>query len=287
MKQFILFIVMTLFVCSSVLAQDRARVKGSAEGKSQTNAQASNQSSNESMMLDSGTQLSAELLTTLDAKKAKPGDEFKARTLKPVIAGGNQVIAKGSVLTGHVLEATQAEGKNGVSQLKLSFDQLQNKKLSMPFSATIEQITQIAVNQQAQLDDMSSIDMSGSSNSRTRTSSGGSGGGLLGGVTGTVGNTVGGVVGTTTGAVGSTVGGVTTTTQQTLGNVIAVSSDTLNSSAGAAKGMISITSDSSAQASGEASGNSTLSLTGRNIKVEKGAVLMLRTDKSMNVAASK
>lgn len=287
MKQFILFIFLTLFVCSSVLAQDRARVKGSAESKSQTNTQVSDQTSNKSLTLDSGTQLSAELLTTLDVKKAKPGDEFKARTLKPVIAGGNQLIAKGTVLTGHVVEATKSEGKNGVSQLKLSFDQLRNKNLTMPFSATIEQITQVAINQQTGLDDASSIDMSGSANSRARTSSGGSSGGLLGGVTGTVGNTLGGVTGSTTGVVGDTVGGLTTTTQQTVGNVVAVSSETLNGSSNTAKGLISITSNSSAEAGSEANANSTLMLTGRNVKVEKGAVFLLRTDKALNIAASK
>lgn len=287
MKQFILFIFLTLFVCSSVLAQDRVRVKGSAESKSQANTQVSDQPSNKSLTLDSGTQLSAELLTTLDVKKAKPGDEFKARTLKPVIAGGNQLIAKGTVLTGHVVEATKSGGKNGVSQLKLSFDQLRNKNLTMPFSATIEQITQVAINQQTGLDDVSSIDMSGSANSRARTSSGGSSGGLLGGVTGTVGNTLGGVTGSTTGVVGDTVGGLTTSTQQTVGNVVAVSSETLNSSSNTAKGLISITSNSSAEASSEASANSTLMLTGRNVKVEKGAIFSLRTDKALNIAASK
>jgi hypothetical protein len=283
MKSFVCLLTVTFLMFSSVDAQDRVRAKGSAQTESQAQAQKSDQS----LMLDSGTQLSAELLTTLDAKKAKPGDEFKMRTLKPVVIGGKQAVATGSVLVGHVVEATQAEGKNGVSQLKLGFDQLQNKKLTAPFSATIQQITQATINSQAQADNMGAIDMSGGAGSRTSASGSSGGGGLLGGVTGTVGNTVGGVTGATTSTVNNTVGGVTATSQQTLGSVIAVSSETLNATAATAKGMISITSATTTEAGGEVNGNSMLSMTGRNVKVEKGAVFLLRTDKSLNLTANK
>jgi hypothetical protein len=99
---------------------------------------------------------------------------------------------------------------------------------------------------------------------------------LLGGVTGTVNNTVGGVVGATTGAVGGVVDATGQVTGQVSGQVIA----TANGATANAKGLIAITSTSSA----EAGGNSTLSLTGKNLKVEKGAVFLLRTDKSLNLA---
>jgi hypothetical protein len=99
---------------------------------------------------------------------------------------------------------------------------------------------------------------------------------LLGGVTGAVNNTVGGVVGATTGAVG----GVVDTTGQVTGKVIATSSQTVNGAAANAKGLIAITSTSSA----EAGGSSTLSLTGKNMKIEQGSVFSLRTDKSLNLA---
>jgi hypothetical protein len=224
------------------------------------------------------------LLATLEAGKAKPGDEFKMRTLKPVIVGGKEVIAKGSALTGHVVESTKAQGKEGASQLQLCFDQLRNKNLTMPLSATIEQITQVSVNSQSQIDDMGAssgasggvgANAGGAARSRTP-ASGGSGGGLLGGVTGTVNNTVGGVVGATTGAVGGVVDATGQVTGQAPGQVIA----TANGATANAKGLIAITSTSSA----EASGNSTRSLTGKNVKVEKGAVFLLRTDKSLKLA---
>jgi len=65
-------------------------------------------------------------------------------------------------------------------------------------------------------------------------------------------------------------------TGQVPGQVIA----TANGATANAKGLIAITSTSNA----EASGNSTLSLTGKNVKVEQGAVFLLRTDKSLNLA---
>ncbi len=283
MKQVTFIFTVTLLVFSSAFAQNRAEVKGSAQGESQTKAQTANQSA----ALETGAQLSAELLSTLDARKARPGDEFKMRTLKPVLLGGKQVIGKGSVLTGHVVGAAQAEGKKGVSQLKLSFDQLTNKNLTLPFSATIEQITQASVAGQTQVGDLSAQSDTGvaatSRTSTSRSSSGSAGsGGLLGGVTGAVGNTVGGVVGTTNETVNGTVNGVTSVAHQATGNVIATTSETLNNTTANAKGLIAISSESRA----EVSGNSTLSLIGNDVRIEKGAVFLLRTDKSLNLGAN-
>jgi hypothetical protein len=276
MKRLVLLLAVTVLVCSSVLAQGSARGSASARG----GAKAEAQNANQTVILDSGAQLSAELLATLEAGKAKPGDEFKMRTLKPVIVGGKEVIAKGAVLTGHVAESAKAEGKEGVSRLRLSFDQLRNKNLTTPFSATIEQITRVSINSQSQIDDLGAssgagTDAGGAARPRTSASSS-SNGGLLGGVTGAVNNTVGGVVGATTGAVG----GVVDTTGQVTGQVIATSSQTVNGAAAKAKGLIAITSTSSA----EAGGSSTLSLTGKNMKIEQGSVFSLRTDKSLNLA---
>src|SRR5262245_12667319 len=276
MKRLVLFLALTFLVCSSVLAQGSAMGSASARGGVKAEAQNADQA----VILDSGAQLSAELLATLEAGKARPGDEFKMRTLKPVIVGGKEVIAKGSVLTGHVVESARAEGKEGASRLQLCFDQLRNKNMTTPFSATIEQITQVSVNNQSQIDDLGASSGSGGAARSRTSSSGGSNGGLLGGVTGAVNNTVGGVVGATTGAVGGVVDTTGQVTGQVTGLVIATSSQTVNGAAANAKGLIAITSNSSA----EAGGTSTLSLTGKNMKIEQGSVFSLRTDKSLNLA---
>src|SRR5262245_66601542 len=154
MKRLVLFLAVSMLICSSALAQapskGGARGSASARGGAKTEAQNANQTA----ALDSGARLSAELLATLEAGKAKPGDEFKMRTAKPVVLGGKELIAKGSVLTGHVVESAKAQGKEGASRLQLCFDQLRNKNLTTPFSATIEQITQVSVNSQSQIDDL-------------------------------------------------------------------------------------------------------------------------------------
>jgi hypothetical protein len=275
MKRLVLFLAVSMLICSSALAQSSTKGGASARGGAKTEAQHANQTA----VLDSGAQLSAELLATLEAGNAKPGDEFKMRTVKPVIVGGKEVIAKGSVLTGHVVESAKAQGKEGASRLRLCFDQLRNKNLTTPFSATIEQITRVSINSQSQIDDLGASSGSGAGAggaARSRTSSSG---GLLGGVTGAVNNTVGGVVGATTGAVGGVVDTTSQVTGQVTGQVIATSSQTVNGAAANAKGLIAITSNSSA----EAGGTSTLSLTGKNMKIEQGSVFSLRTDKSLNI----
>src|SRR5262245_64179653 len=113
MKRLVLFLAVTVLVCSSVLAQGSARGSASARG----GAKAEAQNANQTVILDSGAQLSAELLATLEAGKAKPGDEFKMRKIKPVIVGGKEVVAKGSVLTGHVVESAKARSEEHTSEL--------------------------------------------------------------------------------------------------------------------------------------------------------------------------
>src|SRR5215510_2985804 len=193
MKRLVLFLAVSMLICSSALAQSPSKggAKGSASARGGAKTEAQN--ANQTAVLDSGAQLSAELLATLEAGKAKPGDEFKMRTVKPVVLDGKEVIAKGSTLTGHVVESAKAQGKEGASRLQLCFDQLRNKNLTTPFSATIEQITRVSVNNQSQIDDLGASSRSGGAARSRTSSSGGSNGGLLGGVTGAVNNTVGGV----------------------------------------------------------------------------------------------
>lgn len=292
MNKLISIFTVTLLLATVAVAQARTNTRGSAQTETKADAQANAQGSGQSTTLASGTELSAELLSTLDAKQAKPGDEFRLRTLKPVVVDGKRVVDKGATLVGRVTESTQAEGKQGVSQLKLTFDQLKNRNLTLPFSATLEQITQAAASNQTQFDDSGASTQTQTSTSSRTTTSSGSNGGLLGGVTNTVGGVVGGTVNTASntvgsvGGVGNTVGGMANTTHQTLGQVIATSSSTVNNTAagaGQATRMISISSDTNA----EASGSSTLSLMGRNVRVEKGSVFWLRTDKALTLTPSK
>jgi hypothetical protein len=75
-----------------------------------------------SAALASGTPINAELNTSLDSKKVKPGDPVKAKTTEPVTSNGQAVLPKGTQLIGHVTEASaRAKGENE-STLGIVFD---------------------------------------------------------------------------------------------------------------------------------------------------------------------
>lgn len=87
--------------------------------------------------LSNGAQLKAELTKSLDAKKAKTGDEITAKLTQDVKVNGNVVLQKGSKLVGHVTEA-QARTKEGESKLGVVFDKAISKNgQEMAFNGVI------------------------------------------------------------------------------------------------------------------------------------------------------
>ena len=72
--------------------------------------------------LSSGTTLQAELTKSIDAKKAKPGDEVTAKLTQDVKARGKVVLHKGTKLVGHVTEAQAKSKENSESKLGMAFD---------------------------------------------------------------------------------------------------------------------------------------------------------------------
>lgn len=76
--------------------------------------------------LNNGTQIQAELTKSLDAKKAKSGDEITAKVIQDVKVNGSTVLPRGSKLIGHVIEA-QAKSKEGESKLGVVFDKAVSK----------------------------------------------------------------------------------------------------------------------------------------------------------------
>lgn len=233
--------------------------------KSNGNVAANNQTSvsknNNGTVLDTGTQISGQLQNSIDVRKAKIGDQVILKTTKAIKQNGQTVVSKGSNIIGKITEVQQKTKNNAMSKLSVMFDSIQNGKMITPISATIVSLTQASAN----VND-NSADVFGSSGTSASTNSSGNGGGLLGGVT----NTVGGVVNTTA----NTVGGVTNTVGQTVGN-------TTNSLGGTLKGIqISQSSDISAQ------GGSTLLLQNGNLQLEKGVMFNLRLTESSTIKTS-
>jgi hypothetical protein len=218
--------------------------------------------------LDSNLELVAQLQNTLDVTKAKEGDKVILKTTKTIQANPELVIQKGSTLIGHITRAEKKTRGQNQSSLSMVFDTLLTGSQSLPIHATISSITRLAPLIQS---DDSLFGPNQSANtpmagSRRQQNSGG----LLGGVTGSV----GGAVGTAT----STVGGV----GQTLGGAV---SSTTNTTVSAAEGVgdnlkgLRILRPAGANASGA----STLALTGGNLRLEKGTSFNLLLNRDARV----
>ena len=262
MNRYILTIAMVIFCTSAVFAQQSA-TGASTSATSATSASTGGKAIN----LQSGTRLAAQLQSTLDVRKAKVGDQVVLKTTEAIKSEGRTVVNKGARLIGHVTEVSQKTRAGGESSIGLVFDKLESGSLASPINATITSVTRATTRARVDNDGIGS-ESSARSSSTARTSSQKSsgssgGGGLLGGV----GSTVGGVVNTTTQTTGSVVGGTTGAVGETVGNV--------TESVGGIR--ISQSTDASVE------GGSTLSLTGDNLRLEKGTSFNLRVNQATSV----
>jgi len=239
--------------------------------------EASNQTSvaTKSINLDSGTRLTGQLQSTIDARKAKVGDQVVLRTTQAIKSQGHTVVSKGSRLIGHVTEVSQKTKSSGESRIGLLFDRIEGGSLNMPIAATITSVVNGSARASANNDDLFASDASSASSSRasaggSRSSSGNSGG-VLGGVVNSTTSTVGNVVGGTTSAVGSTVDSTT--------NIVG------NTTTGVGRSLGGIQISQSSNTSVE--GSSVLSLQGGNLRLEKGTTFNLMLTQSASAGTSR
>lgn len=243
MSRYTLTIAFVILSACATLAQETTT---SATGAASTVV------SGKAINLQSGTRLAAQLQNTLDVRKARVGDEVVLKTTEAIKSNGRTIVNKGARLIGHVTEVSQKTRANGESSIGMVFDRLESGSLDAPINATISSITQ-AVTRTRINDEGVGSDTRARSNTSARTSSRqNSNGGLLGGVGGTVGN----VLSSTTQTAGEVVGGVT----QGVGGI-----------------RISQSTDASIE------GGSTLSLTGDNLRLEKGTAFNLRLNQATSV----
>jgi hypothetical protein len=80
-----------------------------------------------SQLLENGTIIYLELSKTLDAKKAKPGDEVRASLLTDVLSHGRIVLRQDAKLVGHVTEAQAFSKDKPESRLGVVFDKVIGK----------------------------------------------------------------------------------------------------------------------------------------------------------------
>ncbi len=195
-----------------------SRQKGKASSSTSASASNSNSASGQagpaSLNLDDGSTMNAQLLTSLDAKKSKPGDRVVARTTEDVKQNGQVVLRKGTRLTGHVTQAQARGEKNADSSLGVMFDNavLKNGQDAMIHVA----IQALAAAQTATSAAMADDQFMNSGGGAVSAAGSGraTGGRLLGGVGSTAGGAVG-AAGSSVGNVGNTASGALNTTTHT------------------------------------------------------------------------
>lgn len=88
-----------------------------------------------------GTAIRIELSKSIDAKKAKVGDEVIAKTMDDFLSDKNEMLApRGSQIVGHVAEVAPHQG-NSPSTLGIAFDKMVSKGgTELPLKASIQAI---------------------------------------------------------------------------------------------------------------------------------------------------
>ena len=269
-----LFSVLTIAVLAGVsLAQTSAQSQASGSAQQQgstelqtnptpsqnTTASAESSASNQ---ISAGTMIPAELSKSVDAKKAKPGDQVIAKATQDMLANGRVVIPHGSKIIGHVTEAKAREKGEPESTLGIAFDKIVMKDgREVPVNASIQAIA--AAQNNATVSNEPIGQPTGASGAPGRAGSGGVIGGegrTVGNVAGTatttaanVGNTAGSTVGGATGAAGNA--RLNTNTQ----GVIGLSGLSLNAASDANQGTV-------------------ISSQNKNVKLDSGTELMLRVN---------
>jgi len=233
-----LIITASLSVGSAALAQ-QTTVRGDASADSQTSVSADRQGANVASdnraqggvaaehAHDDGSrrqatadtaaasEMNATLERSVDARRAKPGDEVTAKTNESYTTAGGMTIPRGSRLVGRVTDArahARGEGE-AASQLGIAFEkaELPDGRV-VPMQATIQAIAAGRSQAQSELGSAShGAEAFGSSHAAGGgfAGAGGLGGGLGGSAIGGVGAAGGGVFGSAAGQAGGAVGGAT------------------------------------------------------------------------------
>ncbi len=190
-----------------------AGAAGSAASSSQADASAGNRTAD----VRAGQKIDAQLVSTVDARTAKLGQEVVARVTKDVKQNGRVVVHKGDRLVGHVTDVQAAATSKSESHLGIVFNQLVTGESTASLNAVVVSMLSVQQRSNSQAEAMAMpepmpVIMPPGGVGRAT----GGGGGLIGGaaaatgsVAGTAGTAVGGAAGSTLGQVGATAGAAT------------------------------------------------------------------------------
>jgi len=253
-------------------AQEKApdkKVQGSAQAASEAAAQVEKSGAT----IRSGTRISAELITAVDSRTAKPGQEVVAKVTKDVKQDGKKVVHKGDKLVGTVQSVDAGAAGSAGSQLGVTFDRLVQGESPTQLSTVLRAIVSTPREERERMAEPAPV--AAPAPAPAPAPSGGSGGGgLVGGVTSTAGSVVGGAT-SAVGGVGSTVGA---TTQSTAGAA---------AGAGLATPARMIHINSGANAQSNSSASSMLSTKQGHLMLESGTQMEFRVAANADAQAKK
>lgn len=252
--------------------QAQATADSAANAASSTAAAASTKG--QSADIKNGTKISAELMSNIDARKAKEGDKVVARVTKNVKQHGKVVVHKGDRLVGRVTSVKNSLNGKGGSSLGVQFDQLVQGDSTTHLNTVLTSV--FAAGGEAEGSD--SMAMPSMPTPVAAPASGGGGGGLLGGTAGAVGSTVGSTVGAAGSTLGQAGGAVGATTQNTLG---------ANSNLGLSTPVRQIHIGSSASGESSVGTNSMLSTRKGNLRLASGTHMNFRVAADGSARASR
>lgn len=223
--------------------------------------------------LSSGTTLQAELIKSIDAKKAKSGDEVTARLTQDVKTDGKVVMRKGAKLMGHVTEAQARSKENAESRLGIVFDKAVLKGgQEMAFSGVIQALAPpVQGTLSATADEGGNLGSGMGSGSSM-------GGGRSGGGLAPIGGAASSTLGSAASAAGNTAGSVTNSATAAVNGPVnqtagAAANGTFNSATRGVVGLQGLALNTAA--AGNAQG-SVISSASRNVKLDSGTQMILR-----------
>jgi hypothetical protein len=270
-----------LFVSACLLtvsfAQDSAQ-SGSAsqsptatsgsQAQTGTTAQGSAAANQGNSQVQAGGIVYAELSKSVDAKKAKQGDEVVAKTSQAVLSQGKVVVPKGAKLIGRVTQAKAHTKEQPQSELGIAFDHAVLKDgTQIPMALTIQAIGASSGGATASSGvdaDAAGMAAPGGAGGRPGYGSSGASSGTMGAARSSVG-TVANTAGNATGTVGDTAGGVAGSAGQTTGTRLGAGSHGVVGLSG-----LSMSSPASA------SQGAVISSENKNVKLDSGTELVLK-----------
>lgn len=230
--------------------------------------------------VQAATMVHAELNKTIDAKKAKPGDEVVAKTTTDFRTSNGTRVPKGTKLLGKVTEAKRHDknaGAEGQSKLAFAFDRAVLKdKTEIPVQVVVQAIGA------AQPPPPPGPDAAVSGGGMGSAQGNAGAGGPLGGTVGAAGSAAGGVAagaGQTVGAVGDAAGSTVGATTSAVGDVagsagpMVDASGRLTAQSQGAVGLKDLQLQSSAESNTQAA---VVTSDKKNVKLSSGTQLVLR-----------